>query len=427
MAKTKGTKSKKKRTQRAPEWEKDPAVPERPEHCDLSRDAGARKVQQAVSSFIDENNKRWSSRPKQSKTPLTHEPYLYHSFVGQFARSGEPSPLTFGADQLLTSPYNDVYRLSKKILRFFCGSSLESQKERLRQSQFGRKDKPKTAAVLITNCEMRTNNNKGFSYLWLVNADENVTGRLNDVDCVDEFDFPSISFECLLQFYPENRTVDWLSKRIAEGTVRLLDYKPDEIIPFSAKEKSTKKPKPPQPGFVSIGKGKDRRWHRSGTVLLEDREIAATTVGEGSLKILLGVDDEQYFGVELPKDVSTIEEAFKSLMPEHLHHRSDVARQGEWYLVPVEKEEVPAPEDCVVIFEGDTNWGEEGNAWLPHEPDGNVHYISSSESRVSKDGKVYHLALTLHHEQHGEASVSSGWCVIEKNLAVRSYSQEGVD
>ena len=144
--------------------------------------------------------------------------------------------------------------------------------------------------------------------------------------------------------------------------------------------------------------------------------------------MLFGVDDSAYFGCELPCRAASIDEAFRALTPDHLHGVSGLVRQGEWFMVPVKEKDVPDPKDCVLLFNARADAWEDEVVFLPLDhPDSNCHVIGTTDGRVGRDGKVYALSACLDHQEHGTTDAGSKWVTFEKNTAVRSYSQEGVD
>jgi hypothetical protein len=177
--------------------------------------------------------------------------------------------------------------------------------------------------------------------------------------------------------------------------------------------------KPPQPGFTMInyqGSTRTAEWHRTGTVLLTD----------GKMYILMGRDGDQYFGVELPDACSTIQDAQAMLVPEDAQ---GCQRQGEWFAVPVPREEVPEKRDCALLFETwKSSYGNNSEIYLPIEDDdSNHHSIFTSDGRVGKDGVFYAFCPTVCHDEHEELCPGDGWYRFVRNTAVRSFSEEGVD
>ena len=270
------------------------------------------------------------------------------------------------------------------------------------------------ASAAIVNCSKRLKANEGFRSLLLLNADTDNAAYQPECELVSEFDgreFPVVSFSALAYIYDDE--MSQVNARLADGRLRVKDYTPDERIPFTDEEKKQlrrKKPKltPPELGFVQVG----NQWHRSGFTLLQDEA--------DKLCLLAGQDEGSYFIVELPKKVNTIADALDVLIPEEARVNGAV-RQGEWFLVPCDEEEVPAVNETLLLIDGN------GDSYLPlDDQSSNRHNIYCTTGRVGKDGYVYLKDTTLEHDEHQNACLD-GWCYVVKNTAVRSFSVGGVD
>ena len=172
---------------------------------------------------------------------------------------------------------------------------------------------------------------KNQQYLGIFNGDDNV-------------DYPpglplenslTVSFECLRRFYDNISAVD-VAKRL-QTKLKVVDYIGDKRISLSTKEqevlskwrkgRKTGDPptlSPPEPGFTRIA----HAWHCSATALFYDTEK--------DFSILIGQDGNMYFGVELKDNPKSVKAAFKSLTPPEALVKG-VARQGEWFVVPVDE------------------------------------------------------------------------------------------
>lgn len=241
----------------------------------------------------------------------------------------------------------------------------------------------------------------------LANGDED--GELHPINgytCITctsgQSDPPTISFNCLGQFY-KGKTLATI-KRIVNGEIVVLDFTADSFI------KSNSRKNQPEPGYTYIEM--KQGWHRAGTVLLYDKK--------NKLHILLGQDEDTYFGVELPEPAKTIKAAYEILTPDEVKGKS-FHRQGEWFIIPVKESEVPKLPESLLLFDGDAP------VHLPLEDEmSNKHFIYSIDGRVGKNGQVYAYNPDLRHDQHKTITLR-GWYTFYKNTAVRSYSQEGVD
>lgn len=165
---------------------------------------------------------------------------------------------------------------------------------------------------------------------------------------------------------------------------------------------------PPEPGYALIN---DSDWHRSATVLLK----------HGKSTFLFGVDEGSYFGSELAEPVTTLKDAFTSLVPKTLRGKR-VIRQGEWFMVKVPFKQVPELHELIAYGHSDGD----SSIVLPIEDiDSNFHTLTAFEIRISKDG-VFADGPTLTHETHATKDLE-GWYRFERNTAKRSVSQDGVD
>lgn len=219
--------------------------------------------------------------------------------------------------------------------------------------------------------------------------------------------FVAISFGCIEQLGLKLKDIEYVDGCGEE----IIPYKGDKDLAKNHINDRAKHPlRAPKRGFTLIDRldsdyGESVYvWHKSGHHVLSSN----------GKYYLLGQDEGQYFGVELPKKVKSLEEAFRSLVPVGAEKAQ---RQGEWFIVPCQK-----PKDCV-SFEALIY----GNCLaLPKDdPDGNNHCLACTEFAV-KDNIVYAYDGSLTHDQHEQRSFS-GWVKFLKNLAVRSVSVDGVD
>jgi hypothetical protein len=230
----------------------------------------------------------------------------------------------------------------------------------------------------------------------------------------------TISFECLRRFYEKKKISD-VARRLVSGSIELIDWDSDDWINLTAAETNTlhengsayAKLTPPKAGYTLIGEA----WHRAATALLYDHEQKFT--------ILLGQDEDAYFGVELADNPKTIQAAYTSLMPKAARNVKGVKRQGEWFAVPVAQKDVPDVSDC--IFEATIT--DDESFWLNRDSEESArHYLQSNDIRIGKDGIVYAHSIVLSH-QYGEheAVCCRGWVAFHRNTAKRSFSVQGVD
>jgi hypothetical protein len=235
----------------------------------------------------------------------------------------------------------------------------------------------------------------------LQNADESVT----------EFDGASISFRCFERF---------------EGPIQNVDF---EIIEAHEEKISyRKKSKSPGPGFVWIKTAYDRGgyWHRSPEVLIRFK-------GKRTYDVLFGVDDDQYFGCELPELCDSIESAKTCLIPKHIRN-TEYDRQGEWFIVKSAFTPQELGYESIRI-----NYNGEMFV-MPlmgrnRTNESNDHVLTAKEicwvddSLNINEGRpiLMFSDFGLDHEQHPTISYKEDWYFALENRAIRSFSEEGVD
>jgi hypothetical protein len=228
---------------------------------------------------------------------------------------------------------------------------------------------------------------------------------------------PTVSFECIRRFYTDKATTHDIARWLASGTIRLVDHMLDEMKYLTKKQLkawkvSGKCPVAPL-GYTLIVSGYDCEssyFHRSGTALFHDTET--------DQYFLLGQDEGTYFGVELPRKVTSVEKAFELLTPKKVRGAKDVQRQGEWFAVPVKEKDVPPITEAIALID---------RVSLPVDhPDANLHSLECISGRISRDGQIYAKDPVLSHEEHRELDLT-GWYTFYHNTAVRSVSVEGVD
>jgi len=227
----------------------------------------------------------------------------------------------------------------------------------------------------------------------------------------------SLSFTCLGRFADGGGCKG--SELLRDGLVKVVDWSADETRKVSKADKrklgsknTRASVRPPEAGFVY----NSGQWHRSGFVLL--------TYNGSSL--LFGVDDDTYFGCELPKKAKpqTISEAVAALAPPTLEGMI-CTRQGEWFFEQVEANKVPSIVDSVAYSL--PAYVEDCMICLPKkDEESNTHAVVCDEWRVGKDGFIYAKYPAVFHSEHPKTE-QDGWVRFHENTAIRSFSVAGVD
>jgi len=213
----------------------------------------------------------------------------------------------------------------------------------------------------------------------------------------------SLSFRCLERFDKREK-------------FEIVDY-----IGESAKYQN----KSPGLGYVSTNNysvrtdGHSYLWHRSPMVVLRHKKY----------DVLMGVDDDQYFGCKLPERCNTVKEAQDSLIPEGIRN-VNYKRQGEWFIVgseyaPQQMGYTPIITRSHMIFPllGRNRTNESNDHMLC-----TYQYCWVKDDFKMNGGKDILMAydMNLEHDQHPDVR-SAGWVFFLENRAVRSFSEAGVD
>jgi len=272
----------------------------------------------------------------------------------------------------------------------------------------------------------------------IMNGDEDFNDLVqNFAGSKDADGFPTISFRCLDRFFSDGIDIDpsHAASLLSNGKVVVVAFTPNEYLSFSDKQKAVyrswskaksdagkaeiwrRMPLPPA-GFTFFGiRSKSNCWHRSSTVVLRDMRKKGRS-------ILMGQDEDMYFGAELPTHPETVAEAFKDLTPVEARIPG-VERQGEWFVVPVDEKDVPKRTECIALFQ------QSSEVSLPIDnKDSALHTISAYDGRISKQGVIYAKCFKLSHSNDDHAPIekySESWYAFYRNTAVRSFSEQGVD
>jgi hypothetical protein len=277
----------------------------------------------------------------------------------------------------------------------------------------------------------------------IVNGDEGANQLVDELT----IDVPVISFKCLGRFYADNNE-EKTAERLIRGECQVVDFTHAEMRVMTKQEsaaarafreyernvtagKKLKKtilaPTPPERGFVMVGD----RWHRSSTVLFYDQK--------SKFSILMGVDEDTYFGCQLADNPQTVADAYTSLIPPILRDQPHLLRQGEWFFVKVPEQDVPLVEQSMYLFDRLVMPVETSEAhphWLTtgeYDEDRDSYRMRNDETRVpvmgrvGADGTIYAFQPKMYHCQHETIEDLSGWYRFYRNTAIRSFSEQGVD
>jgi hypothetical protein len=356
--------------------------------------------------------------------PIEWEEQIGAFDLQRFIEKGEWI-LRYQGDPVVLHPsYTGMFRVHKGALYGFGCGVLLVKKPRSHQGSITANvaeqlQRPPSAAILpLTKTKLTANSEKCKMPL-LLNGDQGY--RITPINSLVEdreidFGFPTVSFQCLLLL--TKAKMNKLTQMLHKGTLEILDFNPDEQKPLTAEQKELKKSKKfvAPSGWTVI----NNTLHRSATVLFKNHETGA--------HYLVGQDEGTYFGCELKGTPRTIADAFQDLTPPEANVVG-VIRQGEWFMVPVDKSEVPTLEECIAVFDDESSgWSREANLALPvDDPNSNRHRLGAIDGRISAKG-VFALEPTLFHEEHEQVDGKCRtWYTFYRNTAVRSVSVEGVD
>lgn len=228
----------------------------------------------------------------------------------------------------------------------------------------------------------------------------------------------TISFRCFGSFYDLTSMND-IAEKIKK--VKLLDFVKDETKEYTVRENErinaliwsgqslaeNFKYKLPADGFVATR----TNWHKAATALFHDP-------AEG-FNILMGMDENSYFGVELSGLPKTIAKAHEDLKPFEIRKRTILGRQGEWFAVAANDDEIPEVKDC--LLEGKI-------LHLPRNSEDSAFHTVSGDIRVNSHGKIFAQDARLRHSRDEHADLETdGWVWYARNTAIRSFSEIGVD
>ncbi len=295
------------------------------------------------------------------------------------------------------------------------------------------------SAFIVSNTSKKQKSSK---HLMLINGDYSLPDggtvtelssfRNNMFDYLERYDQlnsnPVISFNCLARLIgPKTRLtakeISSILEKLNPLDLHILDFEEAQHVTLSvADQKKVKENKyiPPVGFTLMLHK---QGIHRSGAVLLEHK----------SNYYLLGQDEGTYFGVQLPKKATTLDQAYSALVPKEVLGKK-YQRQGEWFVVSVKDAglKVPATKDCVT-YRNTEFWEDFSVVVLPREENGNPHEIrlekQDSDYRVDSSNRIYAKKFNLVHNDHSDLDYSSNeeWQTFFENTALKSVSQEGVD
>lgn len=321
----------------------------------------------------------------------------------------------------------------------------------------------------------------------------------------DKHRWGTISFSCLSRFFAgadvydstlNAKTLKSTLDKISNGDLQLcaIDNEKNVVVtltneqeqevekerafrrPINHSELETLKQYAPSTGFVPIRKHENDNINKPYSYTYHRSGVAVFYCKDTDSQIVLGVDDDLYFGSELPKGefYKDTVSALLALAPKEArqHPRRKVSellpgvkRQGEWFAVPVEgyeeiKHPIIYPDESLEIsklslprdsifsashiistynhryrvpwkslnkyisrqLKGIVQLNDFLSAWV-HRPTGDIFI----QSGVLEHSEMEHPELALDSKDICKEEPSSVAYKIMLNRAVRSFSEEGVD
>lgn len=293
--------------------------------------------------------------------------------------------------------------------------------------------------------------NKKKRSCFIANADQDIGPLRNDVEFMPyvEGSNISISFECLRRLVcpvrehksksAHQKALEWVARRLADDTLHIEDATPDARVPRTGATSFAEREKCPGPGFTwlvnsGLNPAKLGYWHRPAMALIADRRT------ENSY--LMGRDDNQYFGVQLPYHVASVEDAAQLLKPDAVIQAEEegrgVVRQGEWFVVQeplscfIEQLEETADRFAARRAPSRLNafTQKAPELILPkQDPNSSDHVVTATHFFLNEDGAqcAYNGVLTHSNDDHPPVRFSCTVVSFHENTALRSVSVEGVD
>lgn len=211
-----------------------------------------------------------------------------------------------------------------------------------------------------------------------------------------------LSFNCMSKLDEE-----WQWK-IQNNVMIFKDQTNQSLIKFKKGERTTNNKKQHQ-GYTALYVAGHHYWHKSGEVLIYDTKSKKS--------YLLGQDEGQYFGVELPTNPKNIKEAIELLKPKEIKGIKNYQRQGEWFIVPIKnKIDLKTVKYNIGTIEFD----------FPKDNDESNSHSFTGSALILNDGSFVLNKGFLDHDQHQTIHINKPSLFI-RNTSLRSVSTEGVD
>lgn len=272
-----------------------------------------------------------------------------------------------------------------------------------------------------------------ISNTWLTSGDENESQIIAD-------ELPRISYGILLSLIERS---DQTSEKICSSNagnrlaphlryLKLIDSTQDDRV-LSAHTFSREKfrslseynrsncHKMHKQGYSLVTNVNDYAWHRPASYLF------AYGKNQNKRYFVMGQDESQYFGSELPAGVSpkNLAEAFRALQPPVVQSAKRFMRQGEWFAVPVPESKIPDPFGPEILVHPT-----DGCVTLPKDDESSANHVLSGDIRVTRDGHIYASNFEVSHSNGDHQDMTADnddWWEFHRNTAVTSYSDKGMD
>jgi hypothetical protein len=217
------------------------------------------------------------------------------------------------------------------------------------------------------------------------------------------------------------------SPRVSFTAIRAagIDYRTCELVDFTKDD--YRQVLPSQPDFdnfrslVPVGATYYEWKHRDGEIYNKGyHRIGAIVLKQDEKYFICGMDEGSYFVSQLPHPVTTVAEAYESLMPQQVKNAigngQNVIRQGEWFFIPTTRQP-PWEKDY------------KKSAELPHVDGSNAHIVTrlwmSPIGDILCKGTVRHKSLFGGRADHKMVKLGNIVHMAVKNTSLGDWSARG--
>lgn len=148
--------------------------------------------------------------------------------------------------------------------------------------------------------------------------------------------------------------------------------------------------------------------------------LVTAIVPESKSYFLVGYDESHLFVSMLPKKVDSVADAHLALMPPEVYGRSDVLRQGEFFLIPATEKELKKIE--ATLRKKPYLYSYEDLKWTNR--DGSEEYTDHMACNIEIDNTLFITGL-MFNERHN--LMLNGWYRVIRNLEIPNLNSNSWD